>query len=345
MTIEEQIKTELKHWPKIVAPYRKANHTKAFIQILNTFVPFLALWTLMYFSLEWSYWATLGLSLINGLLLVRIFIIQHDCGHQSFFSKKSWNNTVGFLCSFFSTIPYHYWAQNHAVHHAHNGQLDEKWRDIGDIYTMTVEEYKEATFWKRVSYRIFRNPVVMFALGPVWYMMVPLRIPKIKLEGWAKLRIGQVINNVVLVAVYAGLCYLLGWKAFLMIQIPIVLVFAITAIWFFYVQHQHEETYKNWKGKWNFLVASIKGSSYYKLPKIVQWFTGNIGFHHIHHLNSNIPNYNLEACAKENPVLQKFVTTISFKESLRCVYCHLWDEENQQMISFWRFHKLQRALG
>jgi omega-6 fatty acid desaturase (delta-12 desaturase) len=342
---EQQIKKDLKNWSKIIAPYRKADRKKAWWQVVNTFVPFLALWTLMYFSVkwDWSYWATLGLAVLNGFFLVRIFIIQHDCGHQSFLSKKGWNNTIGFLCSFFSTIPYRYWAQNHAVHHAHNGQLDHKWRDIGDIYTMTVKEYREASWFKKILYRLFRNPLVMFVLGPIWYMLVPIRIPKIKLEGWAKWRISQVVNNLILVSAYIGLGYLLGWKEFFMVQIPIVMVFAIVAIWFFYVQHQHEETYKEWKGKWDFLVASIRGSTFYKLPRPIQWLTGNIGFHHIHHLNSTIPNYNLEKCATENPILNKYVNTITFKESLKCMWSHLWDEENQRMISFWKFHKMERT--
>ncbi|MCB0618434.1 MAG: fatty acid desaturase [Saprospiraceae bacterium] len=337
---DEQIKRDLQHWLKIVTKYQQPSRRKAVIQILNSFLPFLGLWILMYFSLEWSYWITLGLAVINAFFLVRIFIIQHDCGHNSFFKWKKLNDVVGLACSFFSSIPYKYWARSHSFHHAHNGQLEV--RDIGDIHTLTVEEYRALPRLKRLGYRLFRNPLVMFVFGPIYYLLVPLRLPMITLDGWRTVKWAQLYNNVYLLLAYAILIFAIGWKKFFLVHVPIVVIFGIIAIWFFYVQHQHEQTYKQWKDNWDYLLSSIRGSTYFKLPRLFQWLTGNIGFHHIHHLNSKIPNYHLEWCARENPIFQKHVTTITFWQSLRCMFHHLWDEESQRMISFWTFYRMER---
>jgi omega-6 fatty acid desaturase (delta-12 desaturase) len=338
--IEQEIKQQLKHWKKIIKPYQKPSNKKAVIQLLNTFLPFLALWTLMYFSLDWSYWITLGLAIVNSFLLVRIFIIQHDCGHQSFLRSRLWNNIIGVTCSFFSTIPYKYWAAVHNFHHGHSGQLEL--RDIGDVPMLTVEEYRQRSWWGRLKYRIFRHPFVLFALVPVGYFAFPLRIPVIRVRSARKEYLSMLKNNIWLVAVYAALALLLGWKKFLLIQIPIVIIFMIIAFWFFFVQHQHEETYKRWKDNWDFLVASIRGSTYYKLPALFNWLTGNIGFHHIHHLSARIPNYNLQRCARENPILQKYVTVMTFRDSLKCIFNKLWDEQQERMISFREYYRLEK---
>ncbi|NND32804.1 MAG: fatty acid desaturase [Saprospiraceae bacterium] len=338
---DDQIRETLKDWPKIVSKYQTPNRKKAFTQIFNTFLPFLALWILMYFSLSWSYWITLGLAVINGFFMVRIFIIQHDCGHQSFFKKRKLNNVTGLICSFFSSIPYEYWSRSHSFHHAHCGQLEV--RDIGDINTLTVKEYKELSPAKRIGYRVFRNPLILFIFGPIYYLLVNVRFPLIGLQGWKKIKWAQFYNNVYLLLIYALVAFVVGWKQFFLVHIPIVVIFAIIAIWFFYVQHQHEHTYKQWKENWEYLFSSIKGSTYYKLPRIFQWLTGNIGLHHIHHLSSKIPNYHLTRCKDENPILGKYVTTIGFFESLSFVFHHLWDEDSQRMISFWKFYKMERA--
>lgn len=337
--IEQEIRQQLKHWKKIIKPYQKPSNKKAVIQLLNTFLPFLALWTLMYFSLDWSYWITLGLAVVNAFLLARIFIIQHDCGHQSFLRSRLLNDVVGVVCSFFSTIPYKYWAAVHNFHHGHSGQLEL--RDIGDVPMLTVEEYRQRSWWGRLKYRIFRHPFVLFILVPIGYFAFPLRIPVIGVRSARKEYISMLKNNIWLVAVYVVLALLLGWKKFLMIQLPIVLLFMIIAFWFFFVQHQHEETYKRWKDNWDFLVASIRGSTYYKLPAVFNWLTGNIGFHHIHHLSARIPNYNLQRCARENPILQKYVTIMTFRDSLKCIFNKLWDEQQERMISFREFYLLE----
>lgn len=337
----QEIVNALKDWQKIVSRYSRPDKRKAIIQIINTFVPFIGLWVLMYFSLEWSYWITLFLALINAFFLVRIFIIQHDCGHQSFLKVRKTNNVIGTICSLFSAIPYTYWAKSHNFHHAHNGQLEV--RDIGDIHTLTVQEYKELTPVKRFGYRIFRNPVVLFIVGPIYYMLINVRLPMIKLKGFERVKLQQIYSNVYMILAYTLVAFIVGWKKFFMVQVPILVLFAIIAVWFFYVQHQHEQTYKQWRTNWEYLLSAIKGSTYYKLPRMFQWLTGNIGLHHIHHLNPKIPNYHLTRCYKENPVLSKYVTTISFFGSLKYMFNHLWDEEQQRMISFWQFKRLEKA--
>lgn len=341
--LNQKIKEQLKNWSSIVKRYQTPNLGRAIWQICNTIVPFLSLWVLMYFSLKlkWSYFITMGLGLINGFLLVRVFIIQHDCGHRSFFKNQKANQVVGYILSFFSSIPFKYWAKTHAFHHGHNGQLEHT--NVGDIKTLTVAEYDKLSNGQKFRYRLFRNPVVLFGFGPIYYLLLSCRWPLIQFKGWGNLLYGLTINNVLIGLFYVGLAILIGPVKFLLIQIPILLVFGITAVWFFYVQHQHEETYKQWQEKWDYLLSAIKGSTYYKLPGVVNWFSGNIGFHHIHHLNPSIPNYNLKKCAAENPILQKYTTIISFGESLKCVNHHLWDENDQKMISFWEYRKRKKA--
>lgn len=340
---DQEIRDTLQNWKEIISKYQQPDTKKAIIQISNSFGPFFLLWILMYFSLSWSYWITIGLAFVNAFFLVRIFIIQHDCGHQSFFKSKKWNNSIGFICSFFSSIPYKYWAKVHNHHHGHNGILETKHRDIGDIKFLTVDEYRQLPTWRKLAYRIFRMPVFLFGFVPFIYLTISNRYAFINMKSWKKIKWSQFINNLSLAAIYISLCLLLGWKQFLMIQLPIIFIFSIIAFWFFYVQHQHEETYKQWQENWDFLIASLRGATYYKLPKLFQWLTGNIGFHHIHHLSSLIPNYQLEKCFKENPILNKYVTTITFSESLSCIHNKLWDQKEQRMITFKEYRRYYKA--
>ena len=332
--IDTEIKESLKNWKEIIASYQIPDDKRAAFQLLSTFLPFIGLWVLMYLSLQWSILLTIGLGLINAFFMVRIFIIQHDCGHQSFFKSKKLNNVVGYTCSLFSSIPYKYWARVHNFHHGHNGQLEV--REVGDIPTLTVNEYQARTAWGKLKYRIWRMPIITFVIAPFFYFTVSNRIPLFKnqLKNMRSLSRSQLRNNIIIVLLYAGLAWLLGWKQFLFIQFTLIFLFGIIAFWFFYVQHQHEASYKQWKENWNYLLSAIRGSSYYKLPKVFQWLTGNIGIHHIHHLSSLIPNYNLEKCMKENKILNKYVTTIGFWESLKMIKYKLWDEERCKMISF-----------
>lgn len=337
--MDQEIKDELRDWTKIIKPYKKANHVKAIVQILNSFGPFIGLWILMYFSLDWSYWITLLLAFVNAFFLARIFIIQHDCGHQSFFQYKYLNNIVGWVSSFFSSIPYDYWARVHSYHHGHTGQLEH--RDIGDINFLTVDEFRALPPYKKFFYRVFRSPIVLFFILPTIYLVWALRVQGISFKGWRSTYISQHINNILLLLVFILFGAWLGWANFLLVHIPIVYCFGTIAFWFFYIQHQHENTYMQWTKNWDFLLAAIKGASFYNLPKLFHWLTGNIGFHHIHHLSSKIPNYNLQQCAKENPILQKYVLKLSFLESLKMVFNKLWDEEQQRMISFREYYQLE----
>lgn len=334
------IKVILKNWPHLVEKYQKPNKKKARNQVLNSFLPFLGLLILMHFTLNWSYLLTLLAALIAAFFLVRIFIIQHDCGHQSFLKSRKGNDAIGFVASLFTTVPFLYWSRTHSFHHAHNSKMEH--RGIGDTYFMTKKEYENTTTKKRVKYRIYRSPLVQFILAPIYYFTIRLRYPFVKLKGWKKIRWSFFMNNLIIVALYGVLAWLTGWQNFLLVHCPILLIFSLIAFWFFYIQHQHEENYKEWETEWDHIEASILGSTYYKLPRFFQWLSGNIGYHHIHHLSSRIPNYNLEACAIAHPKLNELTNTLTFWQSLRCINHKLWDEQDQRMISFTEYARQKR---
>lgn len=336
----ENIKIE-KSLLKSFTKYTTTDKTKAIIQIINSFGPFLAIWVLMYLSLDYSYWLTLLLGILNSFFLVRIFIIQHDCGHRTFLDNSKARTIIGYVCSLFSTIPYHYWAKSHHIHHSHNGQLEL--RDIGDIDTLTVNEYKALTPMKKFKYRIYRSIPVMFFIGPVYYVLIHNRLPKIKMDVFKNETWRLWLNNIVLAAIFVTLGYFLGWGKFFLTHLTIVVLFSVIAIWFFYVQHQHEEAYKQWRDKWDYLTAAVRGSTYYKVPRVFNWLTGNIGIHHIHHLNPAIPNYNLKKALAENQWINQYVTIITFWESLKLASNKLWDESQQKMITFSEYYKLEQA--
>lgn len=319
--------------------YTQEHKAKATIQILNSFLPFIGIWVLMYLSLDYSYWITLGLGVVNAFFLVRIFIIQHDCGHQSFVKNRKAQKVIGHICSYLSAIPFSYWAKSHAIHHKLNGQLEL--RDIGDVNTYTVAEYKAFSKGKRFGYRVYRSPLVMFLIGPVYYIFIHNRLAKIQMPAFQKLKGSVVASNLVMLGIFTILGFTLGWKEFLLVHFTTLTLFAIIAIWFFYVQHQHEHGYKQWKKNWDYITSALKGSTYYKVPKLFNWLTGNIGIHHVHHLNPAIPNYNLQQCIKENPWLNQFPTVIGFRDSLKLMSNKLWDETQQKMISFREFYKME----
>ena len=331
----------LQQLPALVKAYQLPDTKKAVIQIFNSFLPFLAIWVAMYLLLDVSVWLTLGLAVVNGFFLVRIFIIQHDCGHQSFTNNRKANDIIGEICSIVSFMPYRYWAKSHNFHHGHNGLLHEH-RDIGDIELLTVQEFKVLSRFQKIRYLLFRSFPVLFVIGPAWYLLIQNRLPLINLKGWEHARRSLIKHNLLLVGVHLTVILLLGYKAFLLVHLPILLVFALVAVWFFYVQHQHETAYKQWKDKWDYIRAAVQGSTYYTLPRVFHWLTGNIGYHHIHHLNPLVPNYQLARCHHENPVLDKVANKITFLQSLRCIYNKLWDEDQQRMISFPEYLRRRR---
>ncbi len=323
-----------------LALYANKSNAKAIGQLLSSFLPFIFLWFLMYKSLDYSYLITFLLGILNAFFLVRIFIIQHDCGHHSFVQNTKLRKLIGHVCSFFSTIPFKYWAASHAVHHKHNGQLEL--RDIGDLPTMTALEFKQASQAKRFFYRIYRSPVVLFVLVPIYYMLFNLRLPLIQLQSFKKINKSLWLFNALLIVLFITMLFVFDWSKFLATHLTVLGIFAVIAIWFFYVQHQHEKGYKMPKDKWDYITSALKGSTYYKLPRIFRWLTGNIGLHHLHHLNPAIPNYNLKKCLDENPWLNKHVTTIGFFESLKFATHKLWDEQQERMISFTEFYQLNK---
>lgn len=319
-----------------LSKYTQPKTGVAIRQMFNSFLPFIGLWILMYISLDYSYFITFGLGMVNAFFLVRIFIIQHDCGHRSFLKNGKARNIIGFCCSLFSMIPYKYWAKSHHTHHSHNGMLEL--RDIGDINTLTVDEYRNLSKWGKRKYRLYRSPIVMFFFGPIYYILIHNRLPLIDLPSFKKVKKTLIFNNLALISLFVVLIVCLNWWKFLLTHATVMIIFAVIAIWFFYVQHQHEEAYKEWRDKWDYVTSALRGSSYYKVPRVFNWLTGNIGIHHVHHLNPAIPNYNLKQCIQENPWLNKFTTVIGFWDSLKLASNKLWDEQTHRMITFKEFY-------
>lgn len=328
-------------WAALVARYQTPNTWKSIGQAANTFIPFFLLWYLMYLSLDYSYWLTLGLALPTAGLLVRIFIIQHDCGHGSFFKSRQANDTLGSVCGLFTLTPYHYWRKSHAIHHASAGNLEH--RGVGDVYTMTVKEYLRQSRWGRFKYRLYRHPLVLLVLAPTILFVVLHRFPLAESKSWKRERASVWWTNLGLGAVIAVLSLSIGWQAFLWVQVPITLLATTLGTWLFYVQHQFDETYWAKEGEWDYTLAALKGSSYYKLPLVLQWFTGNIGFHHIHHLSPRIPNYLLQRCHEENPLFQQ-VVVLTLWSSFKTIFLSLWDEEQGRLISFGQLKSRRLAV-
>jgi omega-6 fatty acid desaturase (delta-12 desaturase) len=293
----------------------------------------------MYWSLLAGFWwITLILALPTAGLTMRMFIFQHDCGHGSFFKSQKANNRLGVFVSIFTLTPYHHWRKRHAIHHATSGNLDERF--IGDVPTWTVDEYLEKDFKTRLGYRIFRFPITLFVIVPFVVFFIGHRFPSSAAN--KKERKGIWLTNIAIAALWVVLIAIVGWKAFLLVNISVLWLSSIFGTWMFFVQHQFEDTYWERQEGWDYTLAALRGSSYYKLPKVLQWFTGNIGFHHIHHLSPRIPNYSLEKCHDENPVFQNIIT-MTLRTSLETTFLSLWDKNQKRLISFRELRSLQRA--
>ncbi len=329
------------NWRSIISEYQKSSAGKSAWQLINTFIPYMVFWYLMYLSLGWSYWITLLLSVPAAGFTVRLFIIQHDCGHGSFFSSRKANDRTGIFCSLFTLTPYHYWKQNHNIHHANAGNLEH--RGIGDIYTMTVQEYLSKTKWQRFKYRLYRNPLVLFIIIPTALFVILNRFPTTRAKVLKPTYPSIYYTNFLVAAIFVGMGLWVGFLNVIAIQLPITIVASTSGLWLFYVQHQYEDTYWSHDSDWDFSLAALQGSSYYKLPKVLQWFTGNIGFHHIHHLSPKIPNYNLEKCHKTSPVFQKAIT-LTIKSSLKSTFLTLWDENQKKLVSFRYLKKMRLGV-
>ncbi|HZG86415.1 fatty acid desaturase [Paenibacillus sp.] len=323
---------------KEVAPYERTDVRKSVIQLVNTIVPLLVFWYLAYASLAVSYWLTLAFAFVAAGFVIRTFIIFHDCCHGSFFKNRLANDIVGTLTGILTVVPYRQWKHSHSVHHATSGNLDK--RGVGDIWVMTVKEYMEASPWRRLQYRLYRNPLVMFGIGPTFTFLIEYRFNR-RGARWPE-RLNTYLTNASIAALYAVLCWAIGWEAFLLVQGPIFLVSGLIGVWLFYVQHQFEDSYFEPEHEWSYVKAAVEGSSYYKLPKPLQWITGNIGFHHVHHLAPKVPNYLLEEAHRSTPPLQQ-ATTIDLRGSLQSLKFRLWDEDQKKFISFGDLRRERRA--
>ena len=292
-------------------------------------MPYIALCGLMYLSLAVSPVLTVALAIPAAGFLVRVFVAFHDCAHGSLFPSRRANARVGTVLGLFVLSPFRRWRHDHAVHHATSGDLDR--RGVGDIVTLTVTEYHARSRKGRLAYRLIRNPLVMFGLGPVFAMIVGPRI--VARDARPRMRNSVLGTDAALVVVVGALCWLIGWRDFLIVWAPAALLAGSVGIWLFYVQHQFEDAYWQDGANWSYADAAMRGSSYLKLPKLLQFFTGNIGLHHVHHLNSRIPNYNLQRAHDSNPIFAS-VPTLTFWDGLRAVKFKLWDEDAGRLVTF-----------
>ena len=332
METSENISIEANPWIAInknIEKYQIPSLGRSIWQIANTFIPYVGLWILIVYSFSVSFWLTAFLIVLAAGFLVRLFIIFHDCGHGSFFKSQRANRIIGIFFGILAFTPYDKWHNQHMRHHGSVGNLDK--RGIGDVWTMTKEEYLACDKWNRIKYRIYRHPLVMFGIGSMYVFLIQNRLTR---EGMSrKEKLNVYFTNVALLLFFAGMSLAVGFIAFLVIQLSILYISAISGLWLFYLQHQYEDV--NWyrSKEWNYRTVAMEGSSFVKFPKLLQWFSGNIGFHHIHHLNSRIPNYYLNTCYRENTVFKE-VKAVTFMTSLRSLKLRLWDEQIQRMVSF-----------
>jgi len=329
-------------WRGIVARYAMPDARRGTIQLLNTGLPFLVLFTAMLCGVHYKLWATLVLVLPAAALLLRLFMFQHDCGHGSFFRARWANDGLGRLIGVLTLTPYAWWQHNHALHHASSGNLDR--RGVGDIDTLTVREYRSSPAWRRLRYRLYRHPLVLFGLGPAWLFLLRQRIPTghplRQRANWTSV-LG---TNAAVAALVAAMAHTVGLCAFLLAYLPVVLLAATIGVWLFYIQHQFDETYWDHAAGWSFQAAALHGASFYDLPRFLHWATGYIGFHHIHHLSSRIPNYRLRDCFTENPELHH-AKRLGLMASVRCARLALWDETSRRLVSFRDARRLGRGAS
>jgi omega-6 fatty acid desaturase (delta-12 desaturase) len=320
-----------RNWTKVLAAYREPNTLRSLLEIVITALPFAILWIAMWVLIDRSFWSALVLAVPAAGFLVRMFMIQHDCGHGAFFRRRSANDWTGRVIGVLTMTPYDLWRRSHATHHATSGNLDR--RGIGDIKTLTVGEYRTLSIWRRLGYRLYRHPTVMFGLGPAFLFLVQNRLPFGFMRGGWTPWISTMATNAAIIVVVALLVWLIGLKAFLWVHMPIVLLAASIGVWLFFVQHQFEGTSWERDYDWKFQESASLGSSHYDLPAILRWLTANIGIHHVHHLCSRIPYYRLPHTLKNHPELAG-VSRLTLKQSIRCVRLALWDESRRMLVSF-----------
>ena len=320
-----------RNWSSRLGIYRLPDNRRAIFEIAVTAVPFLGLWGLMWMLADVSAWLALPLAVPAAGLLVRLFMIQHDCGHNAFFSSRKANDWTGRVLGVLTLTPYDFWRHSHALHHAGSGNLEH--RGIGDIDTLTVDEYRARSRWGKLRYRIYRHPLVMFVAGPSYLFFLQHRLPVGAMNRGAMPWLSTMLTNLGIAALAVSLMMLMGVSTFLVIHVPIIAIAASVGVWLFYVQHQFEQTYWEPDADWSHPDAALHGSSFYDLPAPLMWITGNIGVHHLHHLSSRIPFYRLSEVLSHHPELRN-IGRLTLLESLKCVKLALWDQQSKRMVPF-----------
>jgi omega-6 fatty acid desaturase (delta-12 desaturase) len=316
---------------KALKPFRFADDVRGMMELAITVAPLVFLWVATMLLVRAGYWAGLLLAIPAGAFLLRLFIIQHDCGHGSFFRKRAANTWVGRAIGVFTLTPYEFWRRSHAHHHARTGNLDH--RGLGDVDTLTLTEYRALTPLARWRYRVYRHPIVLFGLGPAIQFLVRHRLPFGITTGGLRPWMSVATTNAAILVFCVAVAWYFGLAAFLMVHLPITLIAATLGVWLFYIQHQFEHTVWEEGADWSFPEAALYGSSYYELPPVLRWFSANIGVHHVHHLCSTIPSYRMQSVLRAFPEL-KSVSRLGFKQSLGATRLALWDENARRLISF-----------
>jgi len=323
--------TPPRDWLRVLARYRQPNTARSIVEVAVTSAPFVTCWLAAWWALSISYWLTLVIAVAAAGFMVRFFMIQHDCGHGAFFRRRGSNDWVGRAIGVLTLTPYDMWRASHAVHHATSGNLDK--RGIGDIKTLTVREYLALPTWRRVVYRLYRHPLVMFGIGPTYLFVLRNRVPVGLLAGDWRDWTSAMGTNAAIAAAMAAVMYGVGVGPFFMVHLPITVMASSIGVWLFYVQHQFEDTFWAEDKAWDLPDAALYGSSYYDLPGVLSWFTANIGVHHVHHLCSRIAFYRLPQVLRENPELAR-IHRLTLLESFRCARLRLWDESQRKLVSF-----------
>ncbi|AZQ66676.1 fatty acid desaturase [Silicimonas algicola] len=321
--------TDARTWVRILSKYREPSHRRSAFEIAVTAVPLMALWVLAWASLSVSVWLAIGISIVNAGFLVRLFAIQHDCGHGSLFRNRRLGDWVGRVLGVVTLTPYDVWKTTHALHHASSGNLDR--RGIGDVMTLTVDEYRSRSWTGRLSYRLYRNPLIMFLVGPAWLFYCQHRVPLG--VGGRRVWISAMGTNIAIVCLLALVVWTVGVAPVVFLWLPTTFFAAAIGVWMFYVQHQFEDTVWQEEQDWQLHHAAAHGSSHYILPQPLQWMTANIGVHHVHHLQSRVPFYRLTEVLRDHPDLDQ-VQRLSVRQSLSSIKLKLWDERHQKLVSF-----------
>jgi omega-6 fatty acid desaturase (delta-12 desaturase) len=318
-----------KDWISIISRYNRPDSLKSWWQIINSAGPYIILWVLMIKTIGISYWLTLGLAVLAAGFMVRIFIIFHDCGHGSFFKSQKMNKIIGIITGVIVFTPFHSWHHDHKIHHQTVGNLDK--RGTGDVMTLTVEEYSKLSGWKKFSYRFYRNPFFLIGVAPILLFTILFRFTKPYMSVREKSYVH--LTTLAIIGIITVLIMIIGWKTYLLIQLPVLYIATVHGVWLFYVQHQYRNVLWEEESFWDYKTTALHGSSWFKLPAVLNWFTGNIGYHHIHHLSPRVPNYNLRRCHFENTIFHN-VKPLTFFSAFESLVLGLYDVKNKRMIRF-----------